>query len=419
MPRLDKAVMDRVASVTGVTDAGVLCAPLRDRGMSLGVNGAASEARALAQGVLLLTGDGVETEIFWRHAAAARDGDGCAFWTAFMAAVEKQVAAAAGGEPPLVAIDWTGARPRLLVAGAEVTPDEPPSARVADRLQQGRTRSGLEEAARQLNVDADISMRSQRTVTARALMCGVMAQLTSHEVAALARLHTHTPEPELDGKEGHRRLGDACPKCKASMYAGHHRVCCGASAALTATHHAIRDVVAAFLNGIIDVEARVEVRHDPIMKDGVLHMVRADVLVDQLMADGSRKRYVIEVKTFDPRCATWRGKDVGRAEKVLLKKGVRQYATDADVRVLAVGADGTIGPKARALIGELINLRDEKGARVERDDVPDLSVSMAAALARCEAASYKRWSDDIHHFELAAHTATIARAAASAGTGAD
>jgi hypothetical protein len=299
------------------------------------------------------------------------------------------------GEKPLVYIDWDHSVPELFVAGDPVSAAQPGKVRVTTIRSRCQAHKDMVGAAGDLTIDAGISMRGEQALTARALMCGAMVRLSNDEVRSLARMHTHTPEPEVMGK-----LGTPCPKCGAAMFAGHYRSCGHNSAALTASHHAVRDAVAAWLNGTVDVVARTEVKHDPIVVDGQVHAVRADIAVDQLMDDGQMKSYVIEIKTFDPRCASWRKVTVARAEDILYNKGIRQYAADAEVRVLAVGADGTIGPKSRALLGELINLRDDKGARIERDVVPDLKVCIAAALARVDAKHYTRWADEMAHWQL-------------------
>jgi len=86
--------------------------------------------------------------------------------------------------------------------------------------------------------------------------------------------------------------------------------------------------------------------------------VRADVLVDWWEAGP----VVIETKTYDPRCASWRNKTPAEAELELGKRGASQYAPGTMVRVLVLGADGTVGFRARALLMELIAMREDRGA---------------------------------------------------------
>ena len=65
------------------------------------------------------------------------------------------------------------------------------------------------------------------------------------------------------------------------------------------------------------------------------------------------------------------------------------------MRVLVLGADGTVGARTRALLMELIALREERGALVPRDHVPDLCCGLVEAMARCESSSYRRWSAQV------------------------
>ena len=158
--------------------------------------------------------------------------------------------------------------------------------------------------------------------------------------------------------------------------------------------------------------ARTEVSEEMIYDaHGVPHMVRADLRVSVLEFSGRNQNYVLEVKTYDPRCASWRDVKIATAEERLVKRGEGQYAPGTIVRVLAIGVDGTIGPKARSLLGELIELRDNKGVRLECDGSPDLYNILSAALARCEDESYTAWLEEFKRHARADRVRAAADAA--------
>jgi len=386
---IDTAVADAVAAATGVVSRDVLQAPLRDRGLGLGLAGPAAAARILVLGARLLTESaGTLGPVFWRHARMARDGHTHAapFWRGFVAALDAQ-AAPHGGDPPLLAIEWADRVVRL--AGAVVT-FAPPGALAREALGVGRmaAQDGLRRAAELRHIDADVRSRVERSLTSRIFLCTATGGLRGDDYKAAVRMHTHTPEPELYG-----RIGDECPLCGHGLFAGHHRVCGGGhQAALTATHTAVRDVLCSFIRGTAGTFAQTEVSVTPILNgDGTLHHVRADVRVQGWDPGG----VIIEVKTYDPRCKTWRKVTPDQAERMLSARGERQYAPGSKVRVLVLGADGTVGARTRALLMELIALREERGALVPRDHVPDLCCGLVEALARCESSSYRRWSAQV------------------------
>jgi len=345
--------------------------------------------------------------VLWRLARLAHDGSDVAspFWASFVRALAGQPAAS-DEAPQLLSIDW-GKR-EVLIAGAPVR-FAPSGAAARDALGVGRRahRGALAEAAALMHVDADIRARIERSLTARIFLCTATGGLRGDDFKAAVRMLTHTPEPEVYGK-----LGAECPLCQRGMFAAHHRTCGGGhQAALTATHHAVRDVVCDYINGTAGVHAAPEVGVTPILRaDGTLHHVRADLRV----CGWELGPVVVEIKTYDPRCASWRNKTPAEAERELGKRGAAQYAPGTTVRVLVLGADGTVGARARALLMELIALREDRGALLPRDHVPDLCCGLVEAMARCESKSYKRWADLMAH-RVAADCAAAATRAATCG----
>ena len=337
---------------------------------------------------LLTESAGTLGPVFWRHARMAHDSHALAgpFWRGFVAALAEQ-AAPVGDDPTLLAIEWEAHAVRL--AGAVVT-FAPPGSMAREALGVGRiaAQDGLRRAAELRHIDADVRSRVERSLTSRIFLCTATGGLRGDDYKAAVRMHTHTPEPELYG-----HIGDGCPLCGHGLFAGHHRVCGGGhQAALTATHTAVRDVLVSFIRGTAGTFAQSEVSVTPILNgDGTLHHVRADVRVQGWDPGG----VIIEVKTYDPRCKTWRKVTPDQAERILSARGERQYAPGTKVRVLVLGADGTVGARTRALLMELIALREERGALVPRDHVPDLCCGLVEALARCESSSYRRWSAQV------------------------
>ncbi len=159
------------------------------------------------------------------------------------------------------------------------------------------------------------------------------------------------------------------------------------------------DIVAQWLNTTVGMSAYTEQAARPLIgEDGSRHAVRADILV----TDFERGvQYVIEVKTYDPRCAAWRDKDVDVVEAKLHSKGSAQYASGTIVRVLAVGADGTVGPRARKLLAELTALREEQGAVFAGAREAALGAELAVGLAQKEEACYREWQGAVQVAEAA------------------
>jgi hypothetical protein len=257
-------------------------------------------------------------------------------------------------------------------------------------------------------VDAAIGSRvAGSTTSGHFFRCTQTPGLEPDEFRAAVRMHTHTPERECYGAA----LGTPCKLCTRPLRAGHHRVCRGAHrGTLTESHHAVRDAIVALINETAGLSAVTERMVAPIFDTvngtGEVHHVRADIVILGWNTPGGAQR-VWEIKTYDPRCDTWRGVAPAAADALIRERGLKQYSSATHVDVIVVGADGTIAPKTRAILNELIELRAEEGV-VAGAVCADVFNAIMAALARCEARSYAAWSA-----EYARVTCVLAQAAAT------
>ncbi len=102
----------------------------------------------------------------------------------------------------------------------------------------------------------------------------------------------------------------------------------------------------------------------------------------------------------------------------LKEKGKAQYAPGTVVRVLAVGADGTVGPRARKMIAELLRLREEKGVTVPGVRDTDLGAELAVGLAQKEEACYREWQGKVRASAVVKAAFDKGQAAVAAATAA-
>ncbi len=233
------------------------------------------------------------------------------------------------------------------------------------RLQRDDVADAGVEALRVVAAGAAVDCRMRAHVgpslTAAALAALPVGRLAGKDYQALTRLHTHAVEPEVLAWGG---AGCACRMCGRAAFAGHHRVC-GArmGGALTRAHTRVQQTLCAYIAEMPGWHAETE--HDAgEMGDGTT--ARGDIFV----RDPKGNEYYVEVKTWDPRCQTWRGKTATAAEKALFKKAEGQYPDGVPVRPFVVGVDGTLGSGARHLVNEMQVAREAVGTHDERDDVP-------------------------------------------------
>lgn len=256
------------------------------------------------------------------------------------------------------------------------------------------------------SVDYEVTTHAGTTLTSAALLCMPVALMREEHYRALVRMHTHALEEEIEEWGG---VGSPCVICERAAYAGHHRVCTMRTPDATVrAHHNVRNALCAYLRAIPRWWAATE-KEVGMMANGTY--ARGDIRV----VDADGRVFFVEIKTYDPRCKTWRGKSADRAAADLRKKGKSQYPPGTDLEVLTLGADGALGKAASAVIAQWQRARDEEGTRNGCEDGPSLRAELAVALARAEAHTYAFWAREVRASEPYRHAAAAARAAAAAG----
>ncbi len=376
----------------------VVGAPVGARGLGVRAVGAVRDDHVILSGVAVLQTTPAAAPLWARGATSTAP-----FWREFRAALARHAAAA----PELqIRVVWAGQEVwKGPEAGGVLVPG-----RLAreDVMDAGRT--AREVVAAGAAVDWQVGAHVGPSVTAAAMAALPVGRLQGREYRALARLHTHAVEREVLQWGG---AGAECRLCGREAYAGHHRVCTSRPrGALTRAHGAVQRALAAFINATPGWSAACE-QAAGVREDGT--WVRSDVEIGTPQGGV----FIVEVKTWDPRCQSWRDKKAVKAEAKLKKKGEDQYRKGTAPRVFVLGVDGTLGTAARHFLNELQEARADAGTRDGRDDVPSLRAQLGCALARAEAESYEGWAHEVARLaplvDAAAPAAAVAAAAAADG----